>query len=113
MSLTPAQILPTIAPELTGDQSAVIAIAEMQIAPGLCGDKRPLLVAYLAAHIATLGQRGGASGAIASKSEGALSVSFGGAMKDGLNATSYGAEYDRLSRACVFTPGTRVSYGAV
>lgn len=111
MSLTPAQILPTIAPELTGDQSAIIAIAEMQVAPGLCGAKRPLLVAYLAAHVATLARRSGASGAISSLNEGALAVSFGGAMRDGLHATSYGAEYDRLSRACVFAAGTRASYG--
>lgn len=111
MSLTPAQILPTIAPELVGDQSAVIAIAEMQIAPGLCGDKRPLLVAYMAAHIATLAKRSGASGGVSSMAEGALNVSFGGTMKDGLHATSYGAEYDRLSRACVFAAGTRASYG--
>jgi len=111
MSLTPAQILPTIAPELTGDRSAVIAIADMQIAPGLCGDKRPLLVAYLAAHIATVAARGGVSGGVSGMTEGALSVSFGGAMKDGFGATSYGQEYDRLSRACVFAAGTRASYG--
>jgi hypothetical protein len=111
MSQTPAQILPVIAPELVGDQSAVIAIAEMQIAPGLCGDKRPLLVAYMAAHIATLAKRSGASGAVSSMAEGALNVSFGGTMRDGLHATSYGAEYDRLSRACVFAAGTRASYG--
>jgi hypothetical protein len=111
MSLTPAQILPTIAPELVGDQSAVIAIAEMQIAPGLCGDKRPLLVAYLAAHIATLAARGGVSGGVSAMTEGSLSVSFGGSMKDGLGATAYGQEYDRLSRACVFAAGTRASYG--
>jgi hypothetical protein len=111
MSQTPAQILPVIAPELAGDQSAVIAIAEMHIAPGLCGDKRPLLVAYMAAHIATLAKRSGASGAVSSMAEGALNVSFGGTMRDGLHATSYGAEYDRLSRACVFAAGTRASYG--
>jgi hypothetical protein len=112
MSLTPAQILPTIAPELTGDRSAVIALAEMQIKPGLCGEKRPVLVAYLAAHIATIAGRSGASGGVSGMTEGALSVQFGGASKDGLNATSYGAEYDRLSRACVFAAGTRASYGA-
>ena len=111
MSQTPAEILPVIAPELTGDRSAVIVLADMQIAPGLCGDKRPLLVAYLAAHIATLAERGGASGGVASMTEGSLAVSFGGAMKDGLGATSYGQEYDRLSRACVFAAGTRMSYG--
>lgn len=109
--MEPAAILAVIAPELTGDQSAVIAVAEMQIAAGLCGDKRPMLVAYLAAHIATLAQRGGASGGIASMSEGQLAVSYGGANNDGLHATSYGAEYDRMSRGCVFAAGTRMSYG--
>jgi hypothetical protein len=54
-SSTPAEIIAVIAPEFANiDSSGAIAIAEMQIAQGLCGDKRPLLVAYLAAHILTM-----------------------------------------------------------
>lgn len=107
---TPAELLPTIAPEFSGvDASAAISVAEMQIAEGLCGDKRPLLVAYLAAHVLTLGQRSGAAGGVSSLREGGLSVSYHGGG-EGIGATSYGAEYDRLSRGCTFAARTRVTH---
>ncbi len=106
----PAAILPVIAPEFAAvDATDQIAVAEMQIATGLCGDRRPMLVAYLAAHILTLGQRGGVSGPVTAQAEGQLSESYGATAmaKDSLASTSYGAEYDRMSRACVFAPRTR------
>jgi hypothetical protein len=106
------EIIPVIAPEFgCRDTSLVIEIAEMQVGENLCGKKRPMLVAYLAAHILALGERtGGAGGSVASLSEGALSVSFGttGVMGS-LGQTSYGIEYDRLSRGCIFAARTRVS----
>jgi hypothetical protein len=106
----PADILPIIAPEIDAAKySGGIEVAEMQIAAGLCGDKRPMLVAYLAAHILTLSGRAGVSGAVTAQSEGGLSESYGQVMggRDALASTSYGAEYDRMSRACVFAPRTR------
>ena len=109
----PAAILPVIAPEFAAvDATDHIALADMQIAAKLCGDKRPMLVAYLAAHILTLGQRGGVSGPVTAQSEGQLSESYGMAAgaRDALSSTSYGAEYDRMSRACVFAPRTRVTH---
>lgn len=108
--MTPAEILPTIAPEFALiDADDAIAIAEMQIADGLCGDKRPLLVAYLAAHILTMGKRGGAAGSVTSLKEGQLSIGYGSTgIMGSLGQTGYGAEYDRLSRACVFAARTRV-----
>lgn len=108
--MTPDQILPVIAPELgCVDADDAIAIAEMQIADGLCGDKRPLLVAYLAAHILTIGKRGGAAGAVTGLKEGQLSINYGSTgIMGSLGQTGYGAEYDRLSRACVFAARTRV-----
>lgn len=108
---TAAELLPVIAPEVTGDQSAAIAVAEMQVGVGFCGDKRPLLVAYLAAHILTLGQRsGGAAGSVTNMTEGKLSIGFGGSgMIGSLGQTSYGTEYDRISRGCTFTARTRVT----
>lgn len=114
--MTPADLIPTIAPEFAGvDASAAIAVAEMQVGPNLCRDKRPLLVAYLAAHIMSLGNRtaqaGGASGEVSSLSEGQLSISFGASgVMGGLGQTAYGVEYDRLSRGCVFAARTRVPH---
>lgn len=105
-----ATLFATIAPDLSGsDVSGAIDVAEMQIADGLCGDKRPLLVAYLAAHIITLSKRGGASGGVSALREGQLSINYGGSG-DGLHATSYGAEYDRLSKGCTFAARTRVTH---
>jgi len=108
----PATILLTIAPELSGvDATAAIAIAEMQIAASLCGDKRPLLVAYLAAHILTVAGRSGSSGAVTSLKEGNLAITYGATdAMGGLGATSYGVEYDRISRACVWSARTRVTH---
>lgn len=114
---TPAALLPVIAPEFADvDASAAIVVAEMQVGENLCGDKRPLLVAYLAAHILSLGSRSGlssgAAGAVTSLSEGSLSIGFGGAsgVMGSLGQTSYGMEYDRLSRGCVFAARTRVTH---
>lgn len=106
----PALILPVIAPEFDGvDASDVLDIADMQIGAGLCGDKRPMLVAYLAAHILTISKRAGVSGGVSALSEGQLSINYGGSS-EGLHATSYGAEYDRLSKGCTFAARTRATY---
>lgn len=107
-----AAILAIIAPEFDGvDLTGAIAIAELQIGVGLCGDKRPLLVAYLAAHILTIARRKlGAGGDVRSLKEGGLSIEYSsGSAKiiTGLSNTSYGQEYDRISKGCVFTPRTR------
>lgn len=107
----PATILPVIAPEFAGvDAANAIAIAEMQVADGLCGDRRPLLVAYLTAHILTMGNRQGSAGGVTSLKEGNLSITYGAnAGGDNLQSTSYGAEYHRLKRACTFAARTRVN----
>lgn len=115
MPANPLTLLATIAPPLAALDNAqdAIDIAEMQIAPKLCGSQRPLLVSYLAAHILTMGQRAestGAAGNVSGLSEGGLSVSFSGSGVAGsLGQTSYGAEYDRISRSCIMTPMTRVT----
>lgn len=108
--MTAESLLLIVAPEFTGvDASGAISVAEMQIADGLCGDKRPLLVAYLAAHILTMSKRGGDVGAVTGLKEGQLSINYGSTGTTGsLGQTGYGAEYDRLSRACVFAARTRV-----
>lgn len=113
--MTEKEIFELIAPQLLEDEEAVddaIKVANIQIAEGFCGDKRPLLIAYLAAHLLVLAQRqGGASGSLSSLSEGQLSVGFtqsGADLGASLSQTLYGAEYDRLSRGCVFAARTRV-----
>jgi Protein of unknown function (DUF4054) len=112
---TPAELIIVIAPEYASiDVSGAIDVAEMQIATGLCGDKRPLLVAYLAAHILTIGGKaGGATGNLSSLKEGGTAVTYKSAQAaietTGLSDTSYGREYDRLSRGCVFAARTRVT----
>lgn len=113
--MTVEEILAIIAPDLAGyDSAGAIAIAEMEIAPNLCGDKRPLLVAYLAAHIITIGNRAnGATGSIKSVTEGRTSITYGTSQLDtpssGLSDTSYGREYDRLRRGCIVAVTTGVS----
>jgi hypothetical protein len=107
----PEEIIPVIAAEFAcKDATQAIELADMQIAPNLCGSRRPLLVAYLAAHIMALAQRsGGAGGPVTSLSEGALSIGFGSAgLMGSLSQTSYGIEYDRISRGCIFAARTRV-----
>ena len=115
MDLTAEEILAIIAPELADfDTNGAIAVAELQVAPGLCGKKRPLLVAYLAAHIFTIGNRSnGATGSISSVTEGKTSITYGSSQVDtpssGLSDTSYGREYDRLRRGCIVAVTTGVS----
>jgi len=101
--MTPAQWIPIIAAEFaTADLSGAISAAELKIRDGLGGDKRPLLVAYLAAHIHTIANRStGATGAISKVSEGGVSIEY----DNGNNSkpiqrhgsTPYGKEYDSMS----------------
>lgn len=114
--MTVVEILRLIAKEF-GDIAQqelddVIALADMQISKTLCGDNRNTLVAYLAAHILTIANRaGGATGDIASISEGHKSITYSNSTADvrtSLSKTSYGQEFDRLSKACVFAVRTRV-----
>jgi len=105
--------LQLVAPELdalpTERVDGVIELAEDQVGQ-VFGRNRELAVAYLAAHMLTVGQRAGAGGAIAMKREGDLQLQFQGTGDDaGLGSTSYGQEYRRLKRLHVFAPRTRVS----
>src|SRR5690606_14584612 len=111
--MTAEEILAIIAPEFAEiDASGAISVAEMQIASSLGGTKRPMLVAYLAAHILTIGGRpGGATGDIESLTEGRVSVKYTNKnskiTSSGLSSTSYGRDFDRLSRAYIFSARTR------
>lgn len=96
--------LKLIAPELAHltDEVLVqyIALAEPQVGAKFCN--RDQGVAYLAAHIATISSRKGIAGSINSLSEGGLSISSGAVGASELNTTSYGTEFERLKRACIF-----------
>jgi len=93
-------LIPVIAPELVGHASlsAAIDMAGAQVAANHC--YRDVVIANMAAHILTIGARGGAGGAITSEAEGALSRSYGATKTDGLGATSYGQEVMRLNQLC-------------
>jgi hypothetical protein len=117
--MTPAELVPKIAPEFaTVDLSGAILVAEMEIAANFGGDTRPLLVAYLAAHILTIGRRpGGSTGAISSISEGQASITFTQNKSSTTSSvglcTTYGQEYDRLRRSLTLgavSVGSNVSF---
>lgn len=110
---TPGEYFIIIAPEFKDiDYSGAIEVANIQIAPDLCGAKRPLLVAYLAAHTLTIANPTGlASGSLSSVTEGGTSITFKNGQSSnkstGLSSTKYGEEYDRLSRGCIMSVRTR------
>jgi hypothetical protein len=101
--------LQLIAPELeqaytTEQLEQFIELAGMQVGPKFCN--RDLAVAYLAAHMATISSRKGIGGSINSLSEGGLSISAGAVggvvgMTE-FHTTSYGTEFERLKRQCIF-----------
>jgi len=107
---TASEILSAYAPAFDGEASRTthLSIAESCTSPTYFGVNRPLAVALRAAHALCLASGssafvGGASGPIASKSEGDLSVSYaqakGGNGSDiGLDSTPYGKELQSLIR---------------
>ena len=101
---SPAEILAAIAPELSAIDASVIDIhldmADTQTGT-VYGKARNQAVALLAAHTLTIATRGGYSGAITSRKEGELSVSFGVASGSALSATGYGQELEHLRRAFI------------
>lgn len=118
--MNPEDILPIIAPDYAVlDTSGYLALAELQVGQfdcGPCAELRPTMVAYLAAHMITVANRsGGASGDLESVKEGGAAIKYasGGYSSSiaGLGSTSYGQEYERLMRGCVFTPRVRVDEG--
>ena len=95
-----ADLIPIIAPELAGNANlpGAVEIASAQVSASHC--YRDVVIANLAAHILTLAGRGGSGGAVASETEGSLSRSFSVSRTDGLAATSYGQEVERLNSLC-------------
>jgi hypothetical protein len=100
-----------IAPELASvdasDRIAMAELAALNVGDGF-GDSKTLATAYLTAHMLTIRARNGISGAVESMKEGDLSLTYGDSgSDDNYGSTSYGKEFIRLRRACIFAPRTR------
>jgi hypothetical protein len=95
--MTPAQILPAICPALAVDPNVAIflQLAEEETSSAFFGISYSRAVALKAAHMYVLSKRSlGEGGAVTSKSEGKLSMSFsqqGGSSED-LSQTNYGKQ---------------------
>lgn len=98
--MDPLAIVAIYGPQYADDPrlTTAITLADQQVALDHC--TRPQAVALLALHMLETGGRGGDGGAVASRTEGGLSVTFKGGDGTGLLATSFGAELDRLNREC-------------
>lgn len=100
------QILQKVCPEIATDGEAVAVFVDL--ASGRCshayfGKLWDQAVAYLAAHMWTVSNRGGDAGAggITSKREGDLSIGYASGNNDSLfGSTSYGLFYLSLLRQC-------------
>lgn len=91
----------TTEPSITG----LIELAELRVGASFCPDKRNYLVAYMACHMFTMGNRNGDSGFVTGRTEGDLSVTYantqGSSSGNELDLTSYGKMYLSLCRGCV------------
>jgi len=99
-----------IAPELVAideaDRTGVADLAALSVG-SVYGDKQELATAYLTAHMLTMRSRAGVGGAVKSMREGDLSLTYAGSEGNDLAGTSYGQEFARLKRECVFSARTR------
>ena len=104
--------LDAIAPELVSTEAnrkaLIISLAEKQVGQ-VFGELRELAVAYVAAHMLTMTNRGAvggaAAGAIQRIKEDDLEVAYASTGdKSPYASTSYGSEFLRLRKACVLTP---------
>lgn len=99
MALTTIEIVTAICPDLAASSSydILVKIAEQRTDRGFFGDNYTYAVALRASHMFILSQRpNGESGAVSSKSEGKLNISFGAnaSAKAGidLTQTSFGVQ---------------------
>lgn len=109
----PDDTLLLIAPEFStvdiARRSQVLCLAALRVSKSKFGDRYNLAVSYLAAHMLTVSTRdggGSVTGAVKSRKEGDLSVTYGGndALSSDLSSTSYGQEYKRLIKENIFGP---------
>lgn len=94
-------IIAVLAPQFVDDprMSYAIQLAGDEVNPSHCYHDKAVVL--LAAHMLEMGDRAGAGGAVTSKTEGGLSVSFSaGNVTGSLGDTGYGREVERLNRLC-------------
>ena len=94
-------IIAVLAPQFVDDprMQYAIELANDEVNPSHCYHDK--VVVLLAAHMLEMGDRAGVGGAVTSKTEGGLSVSFNVGQSTGaLGDTGYGREVDRLNRLC-------------
>ena len=89
----------------------LMAAAILEDAYDSCPHLRVLRLGNLTLHMVTLADKNNGSTAdIQSYTEGDVAVTYGKSTAKqatlGLGNTSYGQEYDRLVRSCIFTPRT-------
>lgn len=100
---TAAELLPIIAPEIdaSSPQSiGALAMAETEVGLSFEAEFRNKLVAYKAAHIITLSNRGGAGGAVNALREGELTIAYDNRSSgSALSLTSYGQQLEQLIRS--------------
>jgi hypothetical protein len=113
MAYTPSQILVAICPALAADAVALPIFLELSIQKtdsGFFGADYAQAVALRAAHMYTMSRPGREGGAVTSKTEGRLSMSFaapaGAAAGSNLALSSYGQELRGLIR--LHGPGVTV-----
>jgi hypothetical protein len=100
MAITSAAVL-TVAPELSsltsGQWSALITSAYLQMDAGTWGTWLDMGATYLVAHLGTLTKRAGV-GAVISERVGDVGRTYAELGSGVLDSTTYGAEYQRLTR---------------
>jgi len=105
-------LLATVAPDVGCSANAPLAVqmAEQRIGQHF-GGKREQAVAYLAAHILTVGEIGGAAaGPVTSEREGDLARSYGvSAGGGGLETTAYGREFQAIRQECILGARNRMT----
>lgn len=97
------QVLSDIAPQFdsidTGRRDRLIGYAENQVDITVFEDDYELAVAYLVAHMLTLYERMGNSGALTNRREGDLQIGYTvptAPKNENFSQTSYGLEFMRL-----------------
>lgn len=105
-----AKMVRDIAPELKAEDDGRIdtflGFAALSVNANVWGDKSDLGVAVMAAHLLTLSNRGGVSGAVTSEKVGDLARSYSStkASDETLMSTSYGSWFIQLRKSLPITP---------
>ena len=116
--MTIESTLRVIAPETkslsVAERDVFIEIAKNSVG-SIFGNQQEIATAYLAAHLATVSSRNGASGSVKSIKEDSLAITYSGAgSASDINtrnygSTSYGIEYLRIRKGVTFCARTRAA----